>query len=82
MTNRGKYVAAFWLAPLAMDTVITVLTVFKTLEYLQQQHGRIELVKVILRDGLLYFAVILVANLSNCFVYYLAPLDLKMIGAR
>ncbi|KAG9080824.1 hypothetical protein FRC06_006122 [Ceratobasidium sp. 370] len=73
--------AAFWLAPLAMDTVITGLTVFKTLQYLQQQHGRVELVKVVLHDGLLYFAVILVANLSNCLVYLLAPPDLKMIGA-
>ncbi|KAG8712033.1 hypothetical protein FRC08_015121 [Ceratobasidium sp. 394] len=81
MTGRGEYLAAFWLAPLAMDTVITTLTVFKTLKYLRQQHGHIELVKIILRDGLLYFAVILVANLSNCLVYYLAPPDLKVIGA-
>ncbi|KAG8782402.1 hypothetical protein FRC12_020870 [Ceratobasidium sp. 428] len=64
-----------------MDTVITALTVFKTARFLSQEHGRVRLVHVILRDGLLYFAVILVANLSNCLAYYLAPPDLKVIGA-
>ncbi|QRV77946.1 hypothetical protein RhiJN_05961 [Ceratobasidium sp. AG-Ba] len=81
MGGHGPYMAALWLAPLAMDTVITGLTIFKTMQYLRQRHGQVRLIHVILRDGLLYFAVILVANLLNCVIYYVAPPDLKVIGA-
>ncbi|QRV92753.1 hypothetical protein RhiJN_20771 [Ceratobasidium sp. AG-Ba] len=81
MGGHGPYMAALWLAPLAMDTVITGLTIFKTMQYLRQRHGQVRLIHVILRDGILYFAVILVANLLNCVIYYVAPSDLKVIGA-
>ncbi|KAF8599409.1 hypothetical protein BDV93DRAFT_560356 [Ceratobasidium sp. AG-I] len=77
----GKYTAAFWLALLVMDTVIFVLTVWKTMQYIRQNQNRVPLLHVILRDGVLYFVVILVANLSNCFIVYLAEPDLKVIGA-
>ncbi|KAG9127782.1 hypothetical protein FRC07_009370 [Ceratobasidium sp. 392] len=73
--------AAFWLSCLAMDSIITTLTVLKVIQYkkLNGKHDR--LVRIILRDGLLYFAAILTANLTNCLMFYLAPPGLKVVAA-
>ncbi|CAE7222334.1 unnamed protein product [Rhizoctonia solani] len=79
--GNGSYGAAFWLAPLATDSVIFGMTVFKSLEYMCRTRCRVPLIHVILRDGILYFMVILSANLFNCLVYYLAPPSLKVVGA-
>jgi hypothetical protein len=91
--------AVFWLSSLAMDGIITLLTVFKTVEYLRHKSGQIvssfhplmfpqrllwlyqRLIHVILRDGLLYFAVILTANLSNILTYY-ASLNNMYVARR
>ncbi|KDN45038.1 hypothetical protein RSAG8_05211, partial [Rhizoctonia solani AG-8 WAC10335] len=78
----GNYAAAFWLAPLAMDSVIFGLTVLKSLEYIYKTRYRVPLIHVVLRDGILYFTLILSANMLNCLLYYLAPPSLKVIGAR
>ncbi|KAF8599407.1 hypothetical protein BDV93DRAFT_526070 [Ceratobasidium sp. AG-I] len=78
---HGEYAAAFWLAPLTMDTIIFLLTISKTIKYLRHNREHIPLLHVILRDGVLYFLVILVANLFNCLIYYLAEPDLKVMGA-
>lgn len=78
---HGDYAAAFWLAPLAMDTIIFILTVTRTLKYIRQNKDQVRLVHVMLRDGVLYFTAIFIANLGNCLIYYIAPYDLKVIGA-
>ncbi|CAE6444491.1 unnamed protein product [Rhizoctonia solani] len=78
----GNYAAAFWLAPLVMDSVIFGLTVLKSLEYIYKTRYRVPLIHVVLRDGILYFTLILSANMLNCLLYYLAPPSLKVIGAR
>ncbi|KAH7322060.1 hypothetical protein B0J17DRAFT_684831 [Rhizoctonia solani] len=70
--DNGTYGAAFWLAPLATDCVIFALTVFKSLEYIYKTRYQVPLIHVILRDGVLYFTVILSANLLNCLVYYVS----------
>ncbi|CAE6350188.1 unnamed protein product [Rhizoctonia solani] len=77
----GNYSVAFWLAPLATDSVIFGLTVFKALEYIHKMKYRVPLIHVILRDGILYFTVILTANLLNCLLCFLAPSSIKVIGA-
>ncbi|GAB1520962.1 hypothetical protein RhiTH_004051 [Rhizoctonia solani] len=79
--GEGSYVGAFWLAPLATDSLVFLLTVFKSLGYIYKTKCRVPLIHVILRDGILYFAIILFANLLNCFLYYLAPPSIKVIGA-
>ncbi|KAG8750600.1 hypothetical protein FRC12_012809 [Ceratobasidium sp. 428] len=58
-----------------------MLTVYKTTKYMRINGKRDRLVQVIFRDGLLYFVVILAANLCNCLTYYLAPAILKVIAA-
>ncbi|KAF8732645.1 hypothetical protein RHS02_07391, partial [Rhizoctonia solani] len=79
--GEGSYVGAFWLAPLATDSLVFLLTVFKSLGFIYKTKCRVPLIHVILRDGILYFAIILFANLLNCFLYYLAPPSIKVIGA-
>ncbi|CAE6427292.1 unnamed protein product [Rhizoctonia solani] len=79
--GEGSYVAAFWLAPLATDSLIFGLTVLKSLEYIYKTKCRVPLIHVIFRDGVLYYAIILSANSLNCFFYYLAPRSIKVIGA-
>ncbi|KAF8755312.1 hypothetical protein RHS01_05454 [Rhizoctonia solani] len=79
--GEGSYVGAFWLAPLATDSLVFLLTVFKSLGYIYKTKCRVPLIHVVLRDGILYFAIILFANLLNCFLYYLAPPSIKVIGA-
>ncbi|KEP50631.1 putative transmembrane protein, partial [Rhizoctonia solani 123E] len=79
--GSGDYAVAFWLAPLATDSVIFGLTMFKSIEYIYKTRYRVPLIHVILRDGILYFTVILTANLLNCLLYHLAPPSLKVIGA-
>ncbi|KAG8708924.1 hypothetical protein FRC09_000966 [Ceratobasidium sp. 395] len=64
-----------------MDSIITMLTVYKTTNYMRINGKRDRLVQVILRDGLLYFVAILSANLCNCLTYYLAPAILRVIAA-
>ncbi|KAG8782401.1 hypothetical protein FRC12_020869 [Ceratobasidium sp. 428] len=81
MGPQGPLGAAFWLSSLVVDTIITILTVFKATQYIQANGKRDRLVHVILRDGLMYFVVILTANLSNCLTYYLAPIRLRVIIA-
>ncbi|CAE6536840.1 unnamed protein product [Rhizoctonia solani] len=79
--GNGSYAAAFWLAPLATDSIIFGLTMFRSLQYIYKARYRVPLIHVIVRDGVLYFTVILSANLLNCLLYYLAPPSLKVIGA-
>ncbi|KAG8764874.1 hypothetical protein FRC12_007838 [Ceratobasidium sp. 428] len=81
MGPQGPLGAAFWLSGLVVDTIVTILTVFKATQYIQADGKRDRLVHVILRDGLLYFVVILTANLSNCLTYYLASVRLRVIIA-
>ncbi|KAJ6501493.1 hypothetical protein C8R47DRAFT_1193259 [Mycena vitilis] len=71
---------AFWAAPIATDTCIFVLTLWRTIRY-QKRHGKITSMDIILRDGIMYFFVIFGVNLMNCLIYFIAPPDLKSIGA-
>ncbi|THH16597.1 hypothetical protein EW146_g4058 [Bondarzewia mesenterica] len=80
----GIRVAVAWEAELALDMIIFGLTVART-----YQHRGVRtwssvlglrntgLVQLLLRDGVLYFATITLANLLNILTYYLAPPILK-----
>ncbi|KAG8926518.1 hypothetical protein FRC01_008752 [Tulasnella sp. 417] len=71
---------AFYIAPLCTDTVIFVLTVIKTARYLRT-NVRTALPRIVLRDGVLYFVLIVLINLMNVIVYIVAPVSLMALGA-
>ncbi|KIO27026.1 hypothetical protein M407DRAFT_23716 [Tulasnella calospora MUT 4182] len=71
---------AFYVAPLLTDSVIFVLTVIKTARYLRT-NVRTALPRIVLRDGVLYFVLIVLINLMNVIVYIFAPVSLMALGA-
>ncbi|KAG8907923.1 hypothetical protein FRC00_011502, partial [Tulasnella sp. 408] len=64
---------------LVTDTVIFVLTVVKTARYLRT-NVRTALPRIVLRDGVLYFVLILLINMMNVAVYVVAPGSLRALG--
>ncbi|KAF8486494.1 hypothetical protein JB92DRAFT_3024612 [Gautieria morchelliformis] len=79
-TGSNNWFAAIWVAPLVTDACIFVLTIWRTVRY-RRKLGRMTTMDIILRDGILYFFVIFSANLMNSLIYFLAPEDLKAVGA-
>ncbi|KAF8532566.1 hypothetical protein JB92DRAFT_602234 [Gautieria morchelliformis] len=79
-TGSNNWFAALWVAPLVTDACIFVLTIWRTVRY-KRKHGRMTTMDIILRDGIMYFFVIFSANLMNSLIYFLAPEDLKAVGA-
>ncbi|KAG8757844.1 hypothetical protein FRC11_004244 [Ceratobasidium sp. 423] len=88
--QRNKYIlgllAFFWTGQMiVMGTTMRHPTRVELPEGLAVFKAEMEvmqpLIHVIVRDGVLYFTVILSANLLNCLLYYLAPPSLKVIGA-
>ncbi|KAK1225036.1 hypothetical protein PQX77_012035 [Marasmius sp. AFHP31] len=64
----GGRLAAAWLGMLLFDTMIFLLTLFRALRM-----GRIagNLLRLIVRDGSLYYAVMIVCNLANILTFYM-----------
>ncbi|GLB39350.1 hypothetical protein LshimejAT787_0605120 [Lyophyllum shimeji] len=71
---------SLWVAPLVTDTLIFALTLLRTRRYVAWSGTNLTL-EVFMRDGAMYFLVIFIANLANTLLYFLAPADLKAIGA-
>ncbi|KAJ2912960.1 hypothetical protein MD484_g7461, partial [Candolleomyces efflorescens] len=66
------------------DTSIFALTLWRTVRMykMQMNHNRpMSLFRLIIRDGIVYFAIIFAANLGNTLVFLFAPDDLKAINA-
>ncbi|KAF4615904.1 hypothetical protein D9613_011367 [Agrocybe pediades] len=74
---------AIWVTPLLTDTCIFILTMWRTRGYLTSRSRtfRTPTLELFMRDGLMYFLVIFSANLLNMLLFFLAPQDLKAIGA-
>lgn len=71
-----------WVAELIFDTVVFLLTLWRTVQHYRLQRGRpMSLISLILRDGIIYFAVIFVANVVTVALYLWAPLNLKAVNA-
>ncbi|KAG5728827.1 hypothetical protein E4T56_gene15648, partial [Termitomyces sp. T112] len=71
-----------WIAELAFDSIIFFATVYRVFQYNRLRHGTGEtLLDRILHDGVLYFAVIFIANLVTVLIFMLAPPDIKAINA-
>ncbi|KAJ3490881.1 hypothetical protein NLJ89_g11397 [Agrocybe chaxingu] len=71
---------AVWVTPLATDFCIFILTVLRMRTHFRAARNTPTL-QLILRDGVLYFLVILIANLVNTFFFFFSEPDLKAIGA-
>ncbi|CAA7263896.1 unnamed protein product [Cyclocybe aegerita] len=76
LTATSKWLAVNWAGPLILDGAIFFLTLWRTREYLRSS-DKIPLLQILVRDGTLYFLVIFLVNLSNAFLYFFAPNNLK-----
>ncbi|KAF9458942.1 hypothetical protein BDZ94DRAFT_1312843 [Collybia nuda] len=79
-TARSKLFPAVWVTPLITDSTIFFLTMWRTRDYIKRSNNT-PTMRVFIRDGLLYFLVIFVANLMNTLTFFLAVDDLKAVGA-
>ncbi|KAF8517355.1 hypothetical protein BU17DRAFT_66924 [Hysterangium stoloniferum] len=73
--------AIFWLSPLVVDTIIFGSTLFKLQRFSKDVRERLTLFEVILRDGIMYYAVIFCINLVIALNYLLSPVEMKIAGA-
>ncbi|KAF8802152.1 hypothetical protein BYT27DRAFT_7197232 [Phlegmacium glaucopus] len=80
LTGTSSLFALLWVTPLVTDSLIFVLTLWKTGQYIKKS-GRSPTLDIFLRDGAMYFCVIFASNLLNTLIYFLATEDLKAIGA-
>jgi len=65
---------------LLTDTCIFILTLWRARQYFYISSGT-PLLRLFMRDGVVYFAVIFCVNLMNVLTYLLASADLSAIGA-
>ncbi|KAF9029595.1 hypothetical protein BJ165DRAFT_1520378 [Panaeolus papilionaceus] len=72
---------ALWVAPLITDTCIFVLTLYRLRPFARKGAGKTPTIQIFIRDGVMYFLVIFAANLINCLIYFIAPEDLRALGA-
>ncbi|KAF9456955.1 hypothetical protein BDZ94DRAFT_292653 [Collybia nuda] len=81
----GKSHARFvftWIAELAFDSIMFFATLYRVIVHNRLRHGNtMNLVDLILRDGVIYFGIIFVANLVTVLMFLLAPPDIKAMNA-
>ncbi|KAL0958498.1 hypothetical protein HGRIS_000641 [Hohenbuehelia grisea] len=85
--STGIRIAMAWEALLVYDTLLIILTIFKTYETTRRAsnsalggfwrrlwvgHGGLNILALVLRDGALYFIVMALANLANILTFYFA----------
>ncbi|KIM42725.1 hypothetical protein M413DRAFT_122455 [Hebeloma cylindrosporum] len=80
LTGDSPIFPSLWVSPLITDSCIFILTLWRTRQYIKDS-GTAPTVYIFVRDGALYFLVIFLANLMNTLVYFLAPVDLRALGA-
>ncbi|KAG6908514.1 hypothetical protein DXG01_004366 [Tephrocybe rancida] len=83
LTGRSSLRFAFtWIAELAFDSIIFFATCYRVWQHHRMQHGSASnILDRILRDGVVYFGVIFVANLVTVLIFMLAPPDIKAVNA-
>ncbi|RDB18705.1 hypothetical protein Hypma_014732 [Hypsizygus marmoreus] len=79
-TGSSPLFPSLWVAPLVTNSIMFFLTLYRTRDYILQT-GHAPTLHIFVRDGTMYFLVILMANLMNTLIYFLAVGDLKAIGA-
>jgi len=70
-----------WIAELLFDFVVLVLTLYRAITFNCTTGGGMgTLWKLIVRDGVVYFAVIFASDLANVLAFLLYPADLKALN--
>ncbi|OCH91426.1 hypothetical protein OBBRIDRAFT_792257 [Obba rivulosa] len=79
----GKRIVYTWVAELVFDSAVFFATLYRTLSLYRSTHisEAQSLIGVIMRDGIMYFAVIFMSNLVTVLIFLLAPDDLKVVNA-
>ncbi|KDQ22140.1 hypothetical protein PLEOSDRAFT_163045 [Pleurotus ostreatus PC15] len=78
----GERFVYTWIAELVFDSVIFFATLGRTFYlYHTTKRNTSTLIELIMRDGIIYFAVIFVANLVTVLIFLFAPPDIKAINA-
>jgi len=80
LTGSSRLYSAVWVAPLVTDSCIFILTLWRTRQYIINSRSS-PTFDLFIRDGAMYFFTIFGTNLLNALIYFLAPADLKNIGA-
>ncbi|KAF8586998.1 hypothetical protein K439DRAFT_876328 [Ramaria rubella] len=83
-TSISKRASIFWTIPLFVDTIILILTLNKSRQYAKQMNTATPiyyLLKVCVRDGILYYVILGIIHGLNSMLLLLAPLQLKTAGA-
>ncbi|KAL5505052.1 hypothetical protein ACEPAH_7715 [Sanghuangporus vaninii] len=86
LTGRGDSNDRFvftWVAELAFDSIVFIATLSRTfIIYRRHRQGAaIPLIKIMMRDGIIYFLVIFVANVVTMVLFITLPPDLKAVNA-
>ncbi|KAK7683085.1 hypothetical protein QCA50_013758 [Cerrena zonata] len=79
----GERMVYTWAAELVFDTLVFFATLYRTIHlYRNSQGGTAQsLIRVIMRDGILYFAVIFGTNVVTVTMFVAATPDLKVVNA-
>ncbi|KAI1798334.1 hypothetical protein LXA43DRAFT_23672 [Ganoderma leucocontextum] len=82
-STPGDRIIYTWVAELLFDSFVFFATLYRTIQlYRRTLIGQaLSLITVIMRDGIMYFAVIFVSNLVTVLIFVIAPPDLKVINA-
>ncbi|THH09835.1 hypothetical protein EW145_g1729 [Phellinidium pouzarii] len=79
--TQGDRFAAFWIGQLVFPSLIFVLTIIRIFMLHRRGATRGGISTLMLRDGIMYFAVIFLVNLANVLTYVIAPPDIQAINA-
>jgi len=79
--SQGNRFVAFWVGQLVFPTLIFVLTIAKGASLYRGGTSRSKVLRIMLRDGLMYFLVIFLANVVNVVTYVVTPADLQAVNA-
>jgi len=83
--NASKFIG-YWLTELCTDGAIFFATIYRSYDiYWKNGRGSLSstyLWRVIVKDGILYFAIMLTSNLVTVIQYLTLPQDLKAINAN
>ncbi|KIK62824.1 hypothetical protein GYMLUDRAFT_242461 [Collybiopsis luxurians FD-317 M1] len=70
---QGRHFAYLWIGMFMFDFCIFSLTLWKTLRTLRDGQVSGGIVTIVMRDGLMYFAIITLSTLANILVFAFAP---------
>ncbi|TFK22814.1 hypothetical protein FA15DRAFT_757739 [Coprinopsis marcescibilis] len=86
-TSRSVLFSAIWICPVITDAVAFVLMLCRKKDYRMARpvsisgvKGSLSLSDTIFRDGTMYFLAVLVSNLTNALIFFLANENLKPIA--